>query len=327
MLEARNVFIMLATGGEPTQLAKFEVPGMVSQVQWSPDSRKLYFNHLSPVETSNLLVQDLGSTSAPSYLTHTTPVNFKAAARVPERVTWKGLDGKEIVGMLYTPVAPKPGIPPKYPALLWIHGGPEAQDGYKFDAWAQYLTQQGYVVLEPNYRGSTGYGEVFRNLNVEDSNGGEIDDVAQGAKYLIDRGLVDPKRIAIGGGSHGGTMTGYAVVRYPQLFAAAMELFGVLDRELFVYRTNPSSSVRWMMKMGGTPEEKPEVYKKANVLLSVDKVQAPILILHGENDPQVPPIESAEFAKALKANHKTHFYFTYPGELHGFSQPAHRLDA
>ncbi len=327
LLEASNVFVMPAGGGEAKQAAKFEVPGEVSGVQWSPDGKKIYFNHQSPVETNNLLVQEVGVSGAPTYLTETTPLNFKAAARVPERVTWKGLDGREIAGMLYTPAAVKAGGAAKSPALLWIHGGPEAQDGFRFDGWAQYLAQQGYVVLEPNYRGSSGYGEVFRNLNVEDSNGGEIDDVAQGAKYLVERGLVDPKRIAIGGGSHGGTMTAYAVVRYPDLFAAAMELFGVVDRELFVYRTNPQSATRWMMKMGGTPEEKPEVYAKANVLLSVDKVKTPVLMLHGENDPQVPPAESMEFAKALKEHHKTYFYFTYPGELHGFSQPAHRLDA
>jgi len=122
-------------------------------------------------------------------------------------------------------------------------------------------------------------------------------------------------------------MVAYAVTRYPELFAAAIEMFGVVDRELFVYRTNPQSSVRWQMKMGGSPSEKPEVYRRANILSSVDKIQAPLLILHGENDPQVPPAESALFAKTLAEHHKTYFYFTYPGELHGFSQPAHRLDA
>jgi dipeptidyl aminopeptidase/acylaminoacyl peptidase len=327
LLESRNVWVTSASGGEPKEIAKFDVPGISSQPQWSPDGRKIFFNHQSPLETTDLLVQELGKQAPPTYLTQTTPLNFKLGNHLPERVTWKGLDGKEIAGMLYTPAAPKTASAEKYPALLWIHGGPEAQDGFKFDAWAQYLTQQGYVVLEPNYRGSTGYGEVFRNLNVEDSNGGEIDDVAAGAKYLVDRGLVDPKRVAIGGGSHGGTMTAYAVVRYPEVFAAAMELFGVVDRELFVYRTNPNSAVRWMMKMGGTPAEKPEVYRKANVLLLVDKVKAPILMLQGEEDPQVPPAESMAFAKALKEHHKTYFYFTYPNELHGFAQPAHRLDA
>ena len=100
-----------------------------------------------------------------------------------------------------------------------------------------------------------------------------------------------------------------------------------MDRALFVERTNPNSAIRWQMKMGGSPAEAPEVYAKANVLLQVEKVQTPVLLLHGEDDPQVPPAESAAFAHALALHGKTVFYYTYPGELHGFSKPDHRLDA
>ncbi len=325
LAEATNLWIIPSTGGEAHQLAKFDTPGISSDPQWAPDSKSIYFNHQSPLETSDLLVQSLAPSTQPKYLTHTTPQNLSATAQVPERVTWQSKDGKQIAGLLYTPRNAKPGE--KLPAVLWIHGGPEGQDVFRADGWAQYLAQAGYLVLEPNYRGSTGYGETFRNLNVEDSNGGEVDDVASGAQYLVARGLADPARLAIGGGSHGGTMVAYTVVHYPDLFAAAIELYGVVDRQLFVERTNPSSSVRWMMKMGGSPSEKPEVYGRANVLLQVDKVKAPLLVMHGENDPQVPPADSALFVKDLREHHKTVFYFTYPGELHGFAQPGHRLDA
>ena len=325
LLEANNLFVIPANGGEAHQVAKFETPGIISDPQWAPDSKSIYFNHQSPVETSDLLVQNLASFAQPVYLTHTTPKNFSIAAQAPERVTWQSKDGKEIAGLLFTPRGAKPGA--KLPAVVWVHGGPEGQDGFRADGWAQFLTEAGYVVLEPNYRGSSGYGEAFRNLNVEDSNGGEVDDVAAGAQYLVTRGLADPARLAIGGGSHGGTMTAYMVVHYPDLFAAAIELYGVVDRKLFVERTNPPSAVRWMMKMGGSPTEKPEVYRRANVLLQVDKVKTPLLVMHGEDDPQVPPADSALFVKALREHHKTVFYFTYPGELHGFSQQGHRLDA
>jgi dipeptidyl aminopeptidase/acylaminoacyl peptidase len=324
LLESRNVWVMPAQGGDPHLLAKFEVPGIGTGPEWTPDSKRIFFHHQSPLETGDLLVADASGNAPPKYLTQTTPKNF-ASAQVPERVTWKSKDGKEIVCLLYTPRGVKAGT--KLPAIVWVHGGPEGQDVFRADGWAQYLAEAGYLVLEPNYRGSTGYGEVFRNLNVEDSNGGEVDDVASGAEYLVTRGLADPARLAIGGGSHGGTMTAYMVVHYPDLFAAAIELFGVVDRKLFVERTNPSSSIRWMMKMGGTPTEKPEVYRRADVLLQVDKVKTPLLVMHGENDPQVPPADSAFFVKSLREHHKTVFYFTYPGELHGFSQPAHRLDA
>ena len=324
LLESTNIWVMPAHGGDAHILTKFEVPGMSTEPEWSPDSSEIYFHHQSPLETTDLLVARVAGESAPKYLTHTTPANF-ANSQVPERVTWKSKDGKEIAGLLYTPHGVKSDT--KLPAVVWVHGGPEAQDVFRADGWAQYLSQAGYAVLEPNYRGSNGYGEVFRNLNVEDSNGGEVDDVASGAEYLVTRGLVDPARLAIGGGSHGGTMTAYMVVHYPDLFAAAIELFGVVDRTLFVERTNPPSAVRWMRKMGGSPTEKPEVYRRANVLLQVEKIKTPLLVMHGENDPQVPPANSAFFVKALKEHHKTVYYFTYPGELHGFAQPAHRLDA
>jgi dipeptidyl aminopeptidase/acylaminoacyl peptidase len=325
LLEANNLWVVPSSGGEAHPVAKFDTPGIVSDPQWAPDGKSIYFNHQSPVETSDLVVQTLNYSTPLKFLTHTTPKNFSASAEIPERVTWNSKDGKEIVGLLFIPRGTKAGA--KLPTVVWVHGGPEGEDVLRADEWAQFLVQSGYVVLEPNYRGSSGYGEAFRNLNVEDSNGGEVDDVASGAQYLVSRGLADPARLAIGGGSHGGTMTAYMVVHYPDLFAAAIELYGVVDRQLFVERTNPPSAIRWMMKMGGSPTEKPEVYRRANVLLQVDKVQTPLLVMHGENDPQVPPANSALFVKALREHHKTVFYFTYPGELHGFSQPAHRLDA
>ncbi len=324
-LEQTDIWIVPVDGSSVRQLAQFTIPGIESSPQWSPDGREIYFRRTTPLESPDLLVASVSSGSTPKYLTHTLPKNFDGALTIPEKVQYRSKDGLQITGILYKPREIKPDH--RYPAVLWIHGGPEAEDTFRLDVWAQYLAQLGYVVLTPNYRGSTGYGEKFRNLNVEDSGGGEMDDVAAGAEYLVGQGLADPKRLAIGGGSHGGTMVGYAVTKYPDLFQAAIELYGVVDRAIFVERTNRNSAVRWMMKMGGTPEEKPAVYRKADSLSEVAKIKTPLLIMHGENDPQVPPYESAEFAKALKENGKTYYYFTYPNELHGFSQRDHRLDA
>ncbi len=325
--EASRIWIVPVDGSSARPLATFKVPGVESAPEWSPDGHFIYFHRSSPLESADLLVAatDNKSGAEPTYLTHTTPKNLSGALQVPDRVVFHSKDGLAISGLLYKPSGFKTGS--RYPTVLWIHGGPEGQDVFRLDLWAQYLAQEGYAVLEPNYRGSTGYGEKFRNLNVEDSGGGEMDDVAAGAQYLIEQGIADPKRIAIGGGSHGGTMTAYAVTKYPQLFAAAIEMYGVVDRATFVERTNRNSAIRWMMKMGGTPAEKPYVYRRANSLLLVDQIQTPLLILHGEDDPQVPPYESVQFTKALTAHHKTFYYFTYPNELHGFSQRDHRLDA
>ncbi len=322
-LEESDIWIVPADGSAARQLAKFTTPGVESQPEWSPDGNRIYFHRSSPMESTNLLVADLNGT--PKYLTHTTPKNFESGLVMPEEVHFRSKDGMDVAAILHKPRGFKAGT--KYPAVLWIYGGPEGQDTFRFDSWPQYLAQSGYVVLQPNYRGSTGYGEKFRNLNVEDSGGGEMDDVAAGAEYLVKQGMADPKRLAIGGGSHGGTMVGYAVTKYPDLFAAAIELYGVVDRATFNERTNRNTAIRWMMKMGGTPEEKPEVYRKADSLADAAKIKTPLLVMHGENDPQVPPYESAQFVRALKEHGKVYYYFTYPNELHGFSQRDHRLDA
>lgn len=117
------------------------------------------------------------------------------------------------------------------------------------------------------------------------------------------------------------------MTKLPALFAAGLELYGVVDRALFLQYTNRNSKIRWETKMGGTPAEKPAVYRKANVLPDVARIHTPLLILHGEQDPQVPPQESQQFAEALKKAGKTFVYHTYPGEGHGFTQREHRLDA
>jgi dipeptidyl aminopeptidase/acylaminoacyl peptidase len=324
-LEARAIWIVPVDNSAARALTNFSTPGIESSPEWSPDGAKLYFHRSSPLEATDLWVADVRGKTTPRYLTRTSPKNLNGALQIPEKVTFTSKDGLRISGMLYKPGNSKPGE--RHPAVLWIHGGPEGQDGFHLDLWAQYLAQQGYVVLEPNYRGSTGYGEKFRNLNVEDSGGGEMDDVAAGAHYLVDKGLADPKRLAIGGGSHGGTMVAYAVTKYPTLFQAAIEMYGVVDRATFLERTNRPSSIRWTMKMGGPPAEKPDVYQRANSLSRVADIQTPLLILHGENDPQVPPYESAQFVRALKERNKVFYYYTYPGELHGFTQREHRLDA
>jgi dipeptidyl aminopeptidase/acylaminoacyl peptidase len=319
--ELRSIWIQPVDGGAARALPRSREEGIDSAPIWSPDGSKMYFHHNSPSLSTDLMS---ASKEIVTPITHSTPLNFSDPI-APEIVHYKSKDGLEIAAILYKPRNVRAGT--KSPAVLWIHGGPEAQDNLHFDAWAQFLAGSGYALLEPNYRGSTGYGEKFRNLNVEDSGGGEMDDVAAGVQYLVAQGIADPKKLAIGGGSHGGTMVAYAVTKYPDLFAAAIEMFGVVDRATFNERTNRNSAVRWMMKMGGSPEEKPAVYAKANALLQIDKIKTPILVLHGENDPQVPPYESAQFVRALKEHGKVVYYFTYPNELHGFSQREHRLDA
>ena len=178
--EESHIWIVPIDGSQARPLTHFSTPGVESAPQWAPDGSSLYFHRSSPLESADLLVAEVSGKSDPRYLTHTLPKNFEGVLQVPERVQYHSKDGLPIAALLYKPRDSKPDA--KHPAVLWIHGGPESQDAFRLDVWAQYLAQQGYLVLEPNYRGSSGYGEKFRNLNVEDSGGGEMDDVAAGAQ-------------------------------------------------------------------------------------------------------------------------------------------------
>lgn len=321
--EQRHIWLVPALGGEPHRLTHQD--GIEGEPRWSADSRTIRFSERTTLGASADYVAQISGGAQPQLSGEVRHSKFEDVGITPEVVHWKGQDGLPIAGILYKPLDYKPGT--QYPAVILAHGGPEGQVMLSVSPWSIFLADQGYVVLEPNFRGSTGYGERFRNANVEDSGGGEIDDVVAGVKYLVNSGIVDAKRVGISGGSHGGTVVANAVSKYPDIFAVGIEKFGVVDRALFLQYTNRNSAIRWETKMGGTPAQKPAVYRKANILPDVSRIKAPLLILHGEEDPQVPPQESQELAAALKTAGKTYSYFTYPHEGHGFQQYDHRQDA
>jgi dipeptidyl aminopeptidase/acylaminoacyl peptidase len=324
LAEERHIWIVPVDGRAPWRLTHLD--GIESSPQWSPDSKTIYFSRGTSLRAPATYSAVVHGDGEPRPLEPLTPSIFEQSGLTPpEVVHFTSKDGLKLAGILYRPLGFKTGT--RYPLVIWAHGGPEGQDALSLSPWSLFLAQRGFLVFEPNFRGSTGYGERFRNLNVEDSGGGEIQDIQASVTYLVNQGLADPKRVAIGGGSHGGTVVANAVAKLPDTFAAGIELFGVVNRALFLQYTNRNSKIRWETKMGGTPEQKPAVYRQANILPDVDRIQTPLLIMHGEEDPQVPPQESAEFVAALKRAGKTYTYVTYPHEGHGFRERAHRLDA
>jgi dipeptidyl aminopeptidase/acylaminoacyl peptidase len=322
--EERHIWIVPLDGGQPYRLTHVE--GIESDPQWSPDSKSIYFTRGTPFRFPATYVTKVWGNEGPHSLVSLPRSIFEQAGLfLPEVAHYQGKDGLALSGILYRPLGFKGGT--RYPLVIWAHGGPESQAILNLSPWSLFLAQEGFLVFEPNFRGSTGYGEKFRNLNVEDSGGGEIDDIEAAVQYLVNQGLADPKRVAIGGGSHGGTVVANAVAKLPDTFAAGIEMYGVVDRALFLQYTNRNSKIRWETKMGGSPDAKPAVYRKANILPDVNQIKASLLIMHGEEDPQVPPQESQEFVEALKQAGKTYIYITYPHEGHGFQSREHRLDS
>jgi dipeptidyl aminopeptidase/acylaminoacyl peptidase len=321
--EERHIWIVPVNGSAPRRLTRLS--GIETDPQWSPDGQAIYFRRGTVFRAPSTYVAAIHGDRVRPLKPILPSIYERAGIPQPEVFHFHGKDGLPLAGILYRPEGYRSGV--RYPLVIWAHGGPEGQVVLSLTPWSLFLAQEGYLVFEPNFRGSTGYGEHFRNLNVEDSGGGEIDDIGASVNALVNSGLADPKRVAIGGGSHGGTVVANAVAKLPDTFAAGIEMFGVVDRALFLRYTNRNSRIRWETKMGGAPNAKPAVYRKANVLSEVGNIKTPLLIMHGEQDPQVPPQESQEFVSALKRAGKTYEYVTYPNEGHGFGNPGHLLDS
>lgn len=244
-----------------------------------------------------------------------------------ERVVWKGADGVEIEGLLHYPIDYEAGQ--RYPLVVQTHGGPAAADHYGFSRrYTHYhpvFTAQGYATFQPNYRGSTGYGDAF----LRDMVGGYFRqahlDVMAGVDYLIERGIADPDRLIKMGWSAGGHMTN-KLITYTNRFKAASSGAGAVNwvsmygqSDVRTYRTP------WF---GGTPwqENAPaDVYWEHSPLKYVSQVTTPTLVVVGQNDVRVPLPQSVELYRALKSlGIPTHLYVA-PREPHGWQELQHRL--
>ncbi|MCS7060988.1 MAG: S9 family peptidase [Anaerolineae bacterium] len=244
----------------------------------------------------------------------------------PRYVEYTSFDGWMIPSFLYWPAAP-PADRRGYPAIVYPHGGPTAEYDLHWDPVRQYFVAKGYVVLCPNYRGSTGYGRLFKEANLFDWGGGDLKDCLYGADRLADESLIDRRRIAIWGQSYGAYLAQLALCKDPEYrFRCAVALYGDshLKTSWALGDHSGRQDVEWQM---GAPGPNQARYEAASPLNFVERIRAPLLLLHGERDARVHVHESRQMAEALKRANKTFEYKTYPDEGHGFAQPANALDA
>lgn len=227
----------------------------------------------------------------------------------PEYIRYTSFDGLEIPAVLYKPQK----IPEEktLPAVIMVHGGPTSQYFLRFDMIGQILANQGYVLLQPNIRGSTGYGREFQDMNLMDWGGSDLEDVGEAARHLQSLPYVDQERIGIFGGSYGGFMTFLAVTKKPQLWSAACAWIGISHLKTFYKRSQPHFKYFIRMNMGD-PVENSKLWEERSALNFVDNVECPILIIHGVNDPRCPVEESRQFRdKLLKLGKKEGEDFEY----------------
>ncbi len=244
--------------------------------------------------------------------------------RSMEPVSYAAPDGYTIHAYLTLPAEAANG---PVPAVVLVHGGPWGRDSWGFNAEAQWLANRGYAVLQPNFRGSTGYGKEFLNAGNREWGAKMQDDVTQGARWLIERGIADPKRIAIMGGSYGGYATLAGLTFTPEVWAAGVDLVGPSSL-ITLFRTIPPYwepiKAIFAHRMGN-PDEDEEFLRSRSPLFFVDRIVAPLFIAQGANDPRVKSAESEQIAEAMRGADKPVEYVVYADEGHGFARPENRL--
>ena len=241
-------------------------------------------------------------------------------------VRYPSSDGLEIPAYLTLPK----GVEGKnLPAIVLPHGGPWARDSWGYNSFAQFLANRGYAVLEPNFRGSTGYGKKFLDAGNKEWGQKMQDDVTWGAKYLVSQGIADPKRIGIMGGSYGGYATLAGVTFTPDVYAAAVSIVGPSNLITLLESIPPYwEQIRKLFyeRMGdpNTPEGKAQLQRQSP-LNSADKIKTPLLVVQGANDPRVNKRESDQIVIALRDRGFPVEYLVAPDEGHGFARPVNNM--
>lgn len=265
--------------------------------------------------------------------THTLTLQFRHREELPRAplatmtpVEYPSADGLMIPAYLTLPK----GVPAKnLPAVIVPHGGPWARSRWGYDGTAQFLANRGYAVLQPNFRGSTGYGKKFVDAGNLEWGRRMQEDVSAGVRYLVSQGIADPKRVGILGGSYGGYATLAGVAFTPELYAAAVDVCGPSNLITLLHSIPPyweSFRKTLLARMGdpGTAEGKALLIARSP-LHSADKIKTPLLIAQGANDPRVPRREAEQILVALRDRGFPVEYYLAADEGHGFARPINNL--
>ena len=291
--------------------------GVAADLAWSPDGTALAFTAQSPVMPPGLWLWTAATHAAAPLFQPTAPDSLIDW----DLVGWPGLGGVPIAGWFAKP-AGKPAAA-GFPAVVWVHGGPASQTRPNWRVDMQLLLSQGYAVLLPNIRGSTGYGRAFMESDDVGRRPDCLEDLAAGHAWLAAQPGIDASRIGIMGQSYGGWVVLAAVTLQPTLWKAAIDYYGIADFVTLLEHTGPWRRDHRAREYG-FPGTDDALFARISPIHHVAAVTAPMLLLHGDRDPRVPMEETDQFAHALEQHQKKvrTERFTYAG--HGFIRPDHR---
>jgi dipeptidyl aminopeptidase/acylaminoacyl peptidase len=241
-----------------------------------------------------------------------------------EPISFESRDGLTIHGYItYPPRSSRRNLP----MVLDVHGGPWARDNWGYNPEAQWLANRGYVCLQVNFRGSTGYGKEFLNAGDKEWGGKMQDDLVDAVHWAVNKGIADPARVAIFGASYGGYAALAGATFTPDLFCCAVPMMGPSNLVSFLESIPPywTTMQEMMYKRVGDPRTEEEFLKSRSPLFKVDQVKIPMLIAQGANDVRVVQAESDQFVQAMKDKGLDVEYMVFPDEGHGFVKPENRL--
>jgi len=243
-------------------------------------------------------------------------------------VEYQSRDGLKIQGYLTLPNGYTMETAKKLPVVINPHGGPWARDSWGFNPEIQFLANRGYAVLQMNFRGSTGYGKKFWEASFKQWGLTMQDDVSDGVKWLVDKGIADQKRVAIYGGSYGGYTTLMGIVKEPDLYAAAVDYVGVANMFTFMNTIPPywKPMLDMFHEMVGDPKKDSTYLASVSPAFHADKIKTPLFIAQGANDPRVNKAESDQMVAALKKKGVVVEYMVKDNEGHGFHNEENRFD-
>ena len=304
--------IMLLCSDQPAQVLVEPEMGVTGKPGWSPDGRQLAYLLETPTTPSDLWLVDVEN-GQPRRIT-SSPLSkaLQKSLVTPEKISYHSKDDLEISAYIYAPPQRQPGE--RFPGLVLVHGGPTAQFWDTYQADVQYFIRNGYVVLMPNIRGSTGYGKAFEDMNNRDWGHGDLKDVIAGVDYLKSLDYVDGSKMAIHGTSYGGCMSMSAVCFAPDVFQAAIPHAGYGDWLDFEDEQELRHRQLLRYKFGNINEHR-DVYYRCSPIYKAADITTPVFLVHG--DGRYPRSDaSVNFARALEREYKTYEYKIYPNECY-----------
>jgi dipeptidyl aminopeptidase/acylaminoacyl peptidase len=289
------------------------------------DGSRLLYHHNGPNAPTDAWVYNL-SNRASLQITHSLMAGVPADHMVePFLVRFPSRDSKwTISAFLYVPRNMQRNG--QNAAIVYVHGGPTAQTVNSFNRFVQHMVNQGYMIIAPNYRGSTGYGKEFQHANLFDMGGGDLQDVLASADFIKQTGFLDPKKIVLIGGSYGGYLTMMGVTKAPDYWAAGVPIVPFVNYFTEIEHEDPILREMDLATMGD-PEKDKDRFRDRSPIFFIDQVKAPLLLLAGGHDPRCPKEETLQVAEAIKKRGGVAEYKIYEDEGHGFSRLENQIDA